>query len=147
MRRFATLALALIGACVVASCGLLGGGFLGGERPRQIAIPTSTVVPDGDEIVFAELQDDGTCLFVATRTTGRPNVLPIWPAGFSAKVGPMDRLLFSGPDQESNAFVAGSELMELHGEFVDAPPPDAVIPAGCEGLPLFHVGEAFNRAP
>ncbi len=149
MHRFAIIGLVLVGACLAAACGLLEGRGFGGVALRPIEIPTSAFRPDGDQTVFAELRNDEHCFYAVTMEGNTPgdNLLPIWPAGFSAKVGPTTRLLFAGPGQEADAFVAGSERMELHGQYVDAPPADTLIPPGCSGTRLFHVKQAFNRAP
>ena len=149
MRHAITLlTLAALGGVVVSSCSLLQQATTGGGGSLEpIAIPTSAVRSDADEIVFAELHDDGSCLFVFTieGTHQGPSILPIWPIGFNAKIGPRARLLYSAPDQEI-ALVAGAERMELHGGYVESAPADTVIPAGCVGYRLFLVREVFNRS-
>jgi hypothetical protein len=145
--RSTLLALALAGVGVVSSCSLVS--QLGGRNSIEpIAIPTSTATPSTDEIVFAMLQDDGACLFVTTIKGNNqgPSILPIWPKGFTAKIGPRARELYSGPGQEKNALAVASELMELHGEYVDTAPADAVVPPECAKYPLFLVGRVFNRS-
>lgn len=145
--RRTLLALALAGAGVVSSCSLVS--ELGGRhRIEPIAIPTSTVAPRTDEIVLALLQDDGACLFVTTikGDVQGPSILPIWPRGFTAKIGPRTRELYSGPGEEKNAIAVASELLELHGEYVNTAPADAVVPPECPKYPLFLVGRVFNRS-
>jgi hypothetical protein len=39
-----------------------------------------------------------------------------------------------------------SERLELHGEYVDVAPADAIVPSGCEGLRLFLVSRVRNVA-
>jgi hypothetical protein len=147
-RSIAVLVIALAGASLGSSCTLLqqrtsgGGGFI-----EPIAIPTSTEKPAAEEIVFTELRDNGSCLYVVTIENNRQgsDVLPIWPTGFHAKVGPTARYLYSDTNQEI-PFVVDSERLELHGQYLDSAPEDAVIPPGCVGLRLFLVGTAFNRS-
>jgi hypothetical protein len=143
--QITVVAMALAGAGVVSSCSLNMGGQ-GSIEP--IAIPTTTVTPRASEIVFAELRHDGVCLYVITIVGDRPgrSILPIWPKGFSAKIGPRTLQLYSGLGQENNAFVVDAERMELHGEYVDTSPPDATVPPDCTKYPLFLVGQVFNRS-
>jgi hypothetical protein len=44
----------------------------------------------------------------------------------------------------NDAFI--SERLELHGEYVDAAPPDASVPVGCEHYRLFLAGRVRNVA-
>jgi hypothetical protein len=90
----------------------------------------------------------GVCLYVMTIEGNAQGhaIQPIWPIGFSAKIGPRTVELYSRPGQENNAFAVASQRMELQGEFVDTPPDDAQIRPECARYPLFLVGEAVNRS-
>jgi hypothetical protein len=115
---------------------------------EPFAIPTSAVEPHADGIVFATFQNDPLCFSVYTieGTSQGPTILPIWPKGFTATIGPRgSRQLYSGPGQEKNAFAVESERLELHGDYVDTAPADAVVAPECAKYPLFLVGRAFNR--
>jgi hypothetical protein len=123
--------------------------FIGSRvaSPERFPIPTSASAPTGDEIVFAWLQREGSCLYLFVKdshTTG-PSILPIWPNGFAAETGPRSFVLYSAPDQEIPA-VSISELMELHGQYVQSVPADSVVLAECVKFPLFLVGTVINRS-
>jgi hypothetical protein len=89
----------------------------------------------------------GSCLTLLIRVgkAAGPNVLPIWPVGFSAMGGRQKGIRLSGPMETANVAI-NSERLELHGEYVDVAPADAIVPSGCEGLRLFLVGRVRNVA-
>jgi hypothetical protein len=140
------LLMVLTGVSILWSCALLPAARRDWIQP--IAIPTSNVMPRPVEVIVAEMRDDGICLYMTgiEGTSRGRDILPIWPRGFSAEVGPRTRQLYSGPGQESNAFAVGAEKIELHGEFVDVAPADAHVSPECTKYPLFLVGQAFNRS-
>ena len=149
MRRCLAFALAVAAASVGASCDLLYQPTIGGTPPptEPLAIATSAIAPDGDETLLGEMQVLGPCLTLLIRDGNKagPNVLPIWPVGFSAMGGHLNGIRLTGPMDTANDAV-NSERLELHGEYVDVAPADASVPAGCEGYRLFLVGRVRNVA-
>jgi hypothetical protein len=89
----------------------------------------------------------GPCLTITVRNgnSAGPSILPIWPVGFAAKGGEGEGVRLTGPLGTASDAV-DSELLELHGQYVDSPPADAVVPADCADYPLFLVGRALNIA-
>ena len=151
MASIKRLAAPLIGTLLMAAttlgCGLMD-PFGNRDRPREIAIPTSAVPGATPDVVLGELRVDGSCLYLIKIEDNRqgPHLLPIWPPGYRAKAWSMGHGVYRPDEWPDFAFVAGAERLELRGAFVDAPPPDAVIPPDCPALPFFVVAEAINRA-
>jgi hypothetical protein len=139
----------LLMTVAVAGCSLLGGPpFRTRDEPREIAIPTSSIVATGDDVEFGWLRVAGSCLYLTTVRDNRdgPDILPIWPQGYRAKAWSMGHGVYRPDEWPDFALVAGAEPLELRGEYVDAPPPDTTISADCPDLALFAVREAINRA-
>jgi hypothetical protein len=113
------------------------------QQPHPIDIPTSAVVAPNAEVVKGEIRLDGPCLYLDSG--GGEHYLPIWPLGFNALAGPRFLGLRNAPDDQM-VFAAMSEQLELHGQSVDVPPPDAAVPIACANYMLFHVRTAFNRS-
>ena len=86
-----------------------------------------------------------TLVVVKNNAVGE-SILPIWPPGFGAEAfeGPGGPIL-RGPMGTAKDAV-GAERLELHGQFLDSPPGDAVVPEACAGYRLFLVGRALNIA-
>ncbi len=129
-----------------ASCSLLSPAHHAAPRPSApLPIATSAVAPEREETIAGEMQVKGPCLTLLIRdaTTDGPNVLPIWPIGFSAVGGEGQGIVLKGAIPPSNDAM-NSERLELHGEYVDTAPPDATVPAGCETYRLFLVGRVLN---
>jgi len=93
------------------------------------------------------MQVTGPCLTLVIRdgNSAGPRVLPIWPLGFSAKGGEGEGIRLTGPMETANDAI-NSERLEIHGEYVDAAPVDAIVPVGCEHYRLFLVGRVRNVA-
>ena len=89
----------------------------------------------------------GPCLTIEIRdgTQAGPTILPIWPIGFTAKGGESEGVVLKGPLGVANDAI-NSELLELHGQYVAAAPPDAIVPPDCANYRLFLVGRALNIA-
>jgi hypothetical protein len=147
--RFWLLIFALAGAAVCASCSLLERGL---HHPAAtlapLPIPISASTPSGDTVIEGEMRLDGPCLTVVVieDSTQGETILPIWPVGFAAKgpggtVGPV----IAGPLGDAKDAV-GAERLELHGQYVDSRPPDAIVPEACARYRLFVVGRAMNIA-
>jgi hypothetical protein len=88
---------------------------------------------------------DGPCLFLVVREGDDfgPDILPIWPVGFAAVGGMEYGILLTGPIGKAKN-VSNVELMEIHGQYIDKPPADAVVPPDCLKYPLFLVGRVAN---
>jgi hypothetical protein len=149
MRRCLLVVLAIAAASAVAACSLLQWGTIGGPPPPSEPLPIalSAVAPDpaGDETIFGQMQAIGPCLTLLIRddhSTG-PTVLPIWPVGFSALGGEGVGIILRGPMDPTNDAI-NTERLELHGAYVEAAPPDAVVPAGCEHYRLFLTDRVRN---
>jgi len=112
-----------------------------------VPIPVSAMPPNGETTINGEMRVEGPCLFLLQRDRARgdPDVLPIWPVGFAAKGAADEGVLLTGPLGMAKDAV-NSELLELHGAFVESAPPDAVVPPACVGFRLFHVARALNIA-
>jgi hypothetical protein len=93
------------------------------------------------------MQVIGPCLTLLIRegATDRPNVLPIWPAGFTAVGGEGRGIRLVGAIPPAGDAM-NSERLELHGQYVDKAPADAKVPDGCDDYQLFLVGRALNVA-
>jgi hypothetical protein len=96
--------------------------------------PTTIATPKRDEVLSASFGIRGPCAILSR--SGKPELLPIWPRGYTAVSGGMYFLL-TPPDGSQD--VADSERMEVHGEYIDSPPADAVIPPECAKYPLYLV--------
>jgi hypothetical protein len=132
----------LLAACLGASCSFLQAG----DQASPFLIPTTTVTQTGDETLFAWMQKDEACLFLAPRDDTQQRLLPIWADGFSATIGPrFDFLLYPAPLTEFGP-IGISELMELRGEYIESAPADAVVLPECAKYPLFLVREAVSRS-
>lgn len=149
MRRRLPVALAMAAAGIGASCSLLQGPSIGGPPAPStpLAIATSAVLRGQGEKLLGEMRVVGPCLtlFIWDGTTAGPSVLPIWPAGFSAKGSEREGVTLTGPMEPSNDAI-NSERLELHGEYVEVAPADASVPAGCEHYRLFLAGRVRNVA-
>ena len=142
-RRHIALTFALAGAVLLTSCSLLRQQtMLGDETPKPFALPTTTATPKRDEVLpVASFGIRGPCAILTM--SGKPELLPIWPKGYTAMSGPMYFLL-TPPDGSQD--VVDSEMMEVHGEYLDSPPADAVIPPECAKYPLYLVSKVINRS-
>jgi len=143
------VAATLLITVAVAGCSLLGGPpFRNRDEPREIAIPTSSMVVTGDDTEFGSLRVNGSCLYLTTVRDNRqgPDILPIWPQGYRATAWSMGHGVYRPSEWPDFAFVAAAEPLELHGDYLDAPPSDTTIPADCPDVALFAIREAINRA-
>ena len=137
------LVLLVVATVIAASCSLLRTPTTGGgEPPRPIDIPTSALVPPDIDTIEGGIRLEGLCLLL---DGPGDDVIPIWPSGYNASSGSRFLGLRNASNDES-MFAAGGEALELHGEWVDVPPPDTRVPVACAGYRLFHVREAFNRS-
>lgn len=132
----------LLAACLGASCSLLQPA----DQASPFPIPTTSVTQSGDETLFAWMQKDEACLFLAPRDDTEQWLLPIWAEGFSATIGPRGSfLLYPVPLTEVGP-IGISELIELRGEYIETAPADAVVLPECAKYPLFLVREAVSRS-
>jgi hypothetical protein len=116
--------------------------MLGDETPKPFALPTTTATPKRDEVLsVATFGIRGPCTTLIV--SGKPELLPIWPTGYTAVSGPRYFLLTPSDGSQD---VAASEMMEVHGEYLDSPPADVVIPPECAKYPLYLVSKVINRS-
>jgi hypothetical protein len=135
----------LVAAFLGASCNLLGGPFGGGNASAPFPIPTTNETPLTSETLRAYMKFDGPCLDllpIEGNSLG-PALLPIWPNGFTAVTGPRTLLLFPAPSTGLGP-IGPSEIMEIHGQRIDAPPADSVILPECAKFPIFLIGDAIS---
>jgi len=142
-RHLSPLAIGLAGVVLLTSCSLLRQQtMLGDGNPKPFALPTSGATPKRDEVLsVARFGIRGPCAVLSI--SGKPELLPIWPTGFTAMSGPRYFLLTPSDGSQD---VAAGEMMEVHGESIDSPPADVVIPPECAQYPLYLVSKVINRS-